>query len=104
MEEVMVFWDAQEIMNRTSKKVGTGAIEDHRFHSFFCAWIEIALMVWDMLGEGGLHPNKSCPKYLLWMLYVLKLYLREGPRCSAVGGLKGAINPKTMQKLVWLFL
>jgi hypothetical protein len=49
-------------------------------------------------------PEKSEPKHLLWMLYFLKVYPREGPRCSAVGELKGAVDPKKMQKWVWLFL
>ncbi len=57
-----------------------------------------------MLGEGGLRPKKSKPKHLLWVLYFLKVYPREPPGCSAVGGIKGAIDPKTMQKWVLLFL
>ncbi len=60
--------------------------------------------VWSMLVEGGLHPKNSKPKHLLWALYFLKVYSREGPLCSTVGGSKDAINPKTMQKWVWLFL
>ncbi len=60
-------------------------------------------MVWDVLGEGGLRPKKSKPKHLLWALYFLKVYPREGPGCSAVGGSKSAIDPKTMRKWVWLF-
>ncbi len=27
-----------------------------------------------MLGEGGLHPEKSKPTHLLWALYFLKVY------------------------------
>ena len=61
-------------------------------------------MLWDMLGESGLRPVKSRPKYLLWAVYFLKVYQREGPGCFAVGGSKGAIDPKTMRKWVWLFL
>ena len=61
-------------------------------------------MVGDMLGEGGLHPKKSKPKHLLWALYFMNVYPSEGPGCSAVGGSKGAIGPKTMQKWFWLFL
>jgi hypothetical protein len=57
-----------------------------------------------MLGEGGLHPEKSQPKYLLLALYFLKVYPREGPGCSGVGRSKGAVDPKTLQKWVWLFL
>jgi hypothetical protein len=65
---------------------------------------EIVLKVWSMLGEGGLRLKNSKPKHLLWALYFLKVYPREGPGCSAVGRSKGAIDPKTMQKWVWLFL
>ncbi len=98
------FWAAWEIMNRLNKKIGTAAMEDQQFRSFFGARNEIVLKLWDMLGEGGLHPKNSKPKHLLWALYFLKVYPREGPGCSAVGGSKGAINPKTMRKWVWIFL
>jgi hypothetical protein len=57
-----------------------------------------------MLVESHLLPEKSKPKHLLWTLYFLKVYPREGPKFSTVGGLKGAVNPNTMQKWVWLFL
>jgi len=57
-------------------------------------------MVWDMLVESHLLPKKSNPKHLLWMLYFLKVYPREAPGCSAVGGSKGAVDPKTMRKWV----
>jgi hypothetical protein len=79
-------------------------MEEHRFRSFFGARKEIFLKVWGMLGEGSLCPKNSKPKHLLWALYFLKVYPREGPGCSAVGGSKGAIDPKTMRKWVWLFL
>jgi hypothetical protein len=103
-EQDLFFQDTRDIMNRTSQKVGTADIKDRQFHSIFEARIEIALMVWDMLGEGSLHPDKSRPKHLLWTLYFLKVYPREGPGCSAVSGSKGAIDPETMRKWVWLFL
>jgi hypothetical protein len=98
------FWEAQVIMNQSNKKIGTAAMKECRFRSFFGAQKEIVLKVRGMLGEGGLRPKNSEPKHLLWALYFLKVYTREGPGCSAVGGSKGTINPKTMRKWVWLFL
>jgi hypothetical protein len=59
---IMEAWD---IMNQASRKIGTVAMEDRRFCSFFGAWKDIVEMVWDMLGEGGLHPKKSKPQHLL---------------------------------------
>ena len=60
---------AREIINWPGRRVGTAAMEDRRSRSFFGAQFEIVRMVWDMLGEGGLHPEKSKPKHLLWTLY-----------------------------------
>ena len=105
-EEAAFLCDARDIQNRTSRSVGTAAMEDRRFRSLFGARMEIVIMVWNMLGEGGLRPEKSQPKpkHLLWTLYFLKVYPREGPGCSSVGGSKGAVNPKALRKWVWLFL
>jgi hypothetical protein len=91
-------------MNRVRRKVGTAAREDQRFCELFGAPFAIVQMVWDMLEEVGLLPEKSEPKHLLWALYFLKCYPKEGPGCAIVGGSKVAIDPKTMRKWVWLFL
>ncbi len=61
-------------------------------------------MVWEMLKEGDMLPEKCKPKHLLWTLYFLKCYPKEGPSCAAVGGSEGAIDPKTMWKWVWIVL
>ena len=103
-EEAVFLRDARDIQNRTSRCVGTAAMEDRRFHGLFGVRIEILLKVWSMLLEDGLRPKKSKPKHLLWTLYFLKVYPREAPGCSAVGGSKGAIDPKTLRKWVWLFI
>ena len=95
---------ARDVMNRASRKVGSAAREDRRFREHFGAPFAIVRMVWDMLVEGGLLPEKGLPKHLLWTLYFLKCYPKESPGCAAVGGSRGAIDPKTMRKWVWLFL
>ena len=95
---------ARDIMNRVGRKVGSAALEDRRFREHFGAPFEIVRMVWDMMEEVHLLPEKCEPKHLLWTLYFLKCYPKEGPGCAAVGGSKGAIDPKTMRKWVWLLL
>jgi hypothetical protein len=67
-EEDLFFWDARYIQNRTSQSVRTAAIEDCCFRGLFGARINIVLKVWGMLGEGGLCPEKSKLKNLLWTL------------------------------------
>jgi hypothetical protein len=86
MDADVFFWAARVIMNRSNKNIGTAAMEDRQFRSFFYVRQDINEMVWDILGEGGLHPKKSKPKHLLWALYFMKVYPREDPRCSAVSG------------------
>ena len=103
-EEAMFLRDARDIQNRTSWCVGTAAMEDRRFRSNFGVGIAIVMKVWLMLWEDGLRPKKSKPKHLLWTLYFLNVFPREAPGCSTVGGSKGAIDPKTLQKWVWLFI
>jgi hypothetical protein len=56
-------------MNRSNKKIGTATMENCQFCSFFGARNEIVLKVWGMLEEGGLRPENSKPKHLLWALY-----------------------------------
>jgi hypothetical protein len=94
-EEAVFLRDAWDIQNRTSRCVGTAAMENRRFRGLFGARIEIVLKVWSMLLEDSLPPK---PKHLLWTLYFFKVYPREAPGCSAVGGSKGAIDPKTLRK------
>ena len=91
-------------MNRASPKVGSAAREDRRFREHFGVPFAIVRMVWDMLMEGSLLPEKGKPKHLLWMLNFLKCYPKESPGCAAVRWSRGAIDPKTMRKWVWLFL
>ncbi len=56
---------ARDIPNRTSRVVGTAAMEYRRFCKLFGASIGIVLHVWHAMEEGGLIPNKSKPKHLL---------------------------------------
>jgi hypothetical protein len=90
--------NARDIQNRTSRAVGTVAMEDRRFHELFGASVSIVLHVWSAMEEGGLLPKKSHPKHLLWTLYFLKVYPRETAGCSAIGGGGGAVDPKTLRK------
>ncbi len=86
--------DARDIQNRTSRAVGTAAMEDRRFRELFGASFGIIFHVWSAMEEGGLLPKKSRPKHLLWTLYFMKVYPREAAWCSAVGGGGEPSTPK----------
>ncbi len=65
----MFFHAAQNIMNRIGWKVGMAAREDHHFCDHFGTPFTIIGMVWGMLVDRNLLPEKSEPKHLLWTLY-----------------------------------
>ncbi len=75
-------------------------MEDRRFRKLFGTSVGIVLQVWHMMDDGGLLPEKTKPKHLLWTLYFMKVYPQEAPACSAVGGSGGAVDPKTLRKWV----
>jgi hypothetical protein len=57
----------------------------------------------DALGRWLVPQEEQAKASTLETLF-LKVYPREAPGCSAVDGLKGAVNPKTLWKWVWLFI
>ena len=57
-----------------------------------------------MLVQSELLPARSKIKHLLWTLYFLKAYPKEGLACAVIGGSGGAVDPKTFRKWVWLFI
>ena len=95
---------ARDIQNRSSKQVGTPEVEKRRFKEFFGTSLEVVEILWEKLYEGDFLPNKSQPKHLLWTCYFLKVYPKQETGCSAVGGISGAISPKTMKHWVWDFI
>jgi hypothetical protein len=66
--------------------------------------VRVVKILWDLLVRESLHPKKSRPEHLLWVLFFLKVNPKQGPGCSVVGASAGAVNPKTHRKWVWAFL
>ena len=95
---------ARDIQNRVSRVVGTDEMEDRHFREFFGTSISMVMMVWDLLVDHSLLPEKGLPKHLLWALYFLKVYPKQSPGCSVVGASAGAVDPKTFRKWVWAFI
>ena len=103
-EETFVVLDfiglARNIQNRSSKQMGTPEVEKRRFKEFFGTSLEVVEILWEMLYERDFLPDKSQPKHLLWTCYSLKVYPKQETGCSAVGGISGALSPKTMKHWV----
>ena len=95
---------ARDIQNRASHRVGAASTEKRHFREFFGAPIHVIEIGWELIKRDSLLPEGGRPKHLLWALHFLKVYPRQSPGCSAVGASAGAVDPKTHQKWVWLFI
>jgi len=102
LDEIMTV--ARDIQNRGSRRVGAKVVEDRLFKEYFGVSVAVVLAVWKLLEEHDLVPKNGEIKHLLWTLVFLKVYPKQGPVCSIVGGTKGAVDPKTFRKWVWKFI
>jgi hypothetical protein len=84
---------ARDIQNRGSRRVGAKVVEDRLFKEYFGVSATVVLVVWNLLDEHDLIPEKGEIKHLLWALVFLMIYPKQGPVCSLVGGTKGAVDP-----------
>ena len=94
----------RDIQNRSNHRVWAEVVENRLFKEHFGISVTVALIVWNLLVENDLVPEKGQMKHLLWTLLFLKVYPKQGPVCSIVGGSDGAIDPKTFRKWVWAFI
>lgn len=99
LDEIMTV--ARDIQNRSGRRIGSKVVEDRNFREHFGTSQEVVLILWNFLNEHDLLPEKCDIKHLLWALFFLKVYPKQGPACSVVGGSNGAVDPKTLRKWVW---
>ena len=94
----------RDIQNRASRGIGSDAAEARRFREFFGTTLRVVETLWSLLLREEIRPSGGRPWHLLWALYFLKVYPKEGPGCAVVGGGGGGIDPKTHRKWVWAFI
>ncbi len=95
---------ARDVQNRAYHRVGTASTEVWHFREFFGKSKLVVEKTWDLLKRDSLLPEGGHPKYLLWSLHFLKVYLKQSPGCSATGTSAGTVDPKTHCKWVWAFI
>jgi hypothetical protein len=88
-------------IQRKSPRIGAVSTEDRAFRKFFGTTAVVTSTLWRLLAANDKIPAESCIKHLLWMLHFLRAYLKQGATCSMVGGLEGAVDPKTLRKYSW---
>ena len=96
---------ARGLMNSRSGRDGCWSSREVRlFREFFGTSVRVVETVWEFINRDELRPTGGRPEHLLWALYFLKVYPKQGPGCSVVGASNGAVDPKTHQKWVWAFI
>lgn len=75
--------------------------DDRRFREFFGAGVVVVMALWNLLVESELLPDDGQINHLLWTLFFFKVYPKQNVACSAAGGTRGAIDPKTFRKYIW---
>jgi hypothetical protein len=91
---------ARDIQNQASHQVGLESTEARLFRKFFGTSMRVVEILWQLVVCDKLRPRGGHPEHLLWMLYFLKVYPKQGLGCLVVGASAGAINPKTHRKWV----
>jgi hypothetical protein len=78
--------------------------EARLFHEFFGMSMRVLKILWKLVVCNKLQPRGGRPEHLLWMLYLMKVYPKQGPGCLVIGASAGAVGPKTHRKWVWAFI
>ncbi len=87
------------------KGFGSGSTEARLLREFFGTSVRVVELLWKLIVQGNHLPNNGYPKHLMWCIYFLKVYPKQGPGCAATGGSeRGAVDPRIHQKWVWKFI
>ncbi len=95
---------AQNIKNRASCCIGSELKEAWLFCEFFRMRVRVVEILWELIVLDKLRLRGGCPEHLLWALYFMKVYPKQGPGCSVVGTSAGAVNLKTHRKWDWAYI
>jgi hypothetical protein len=95
---------ARDIQNRNNSAAISAATQARQFKEFFGTSLFVIEILWEMLYERDLLPDNGEPRHLLWTLFFMKTYPKQGHGCSVVGASSGAVDPKTMKKWVWEYI
>ncbi len=66
--------------------------------------VRVIEILWELVVWDKLRPRGGRPEHLLWALYFMKVYPKQGPGCSVVGTSAGADDPETHRKWVWAYV
>jgi hypothetical protein len=94
----------KDIEDKSGRSIGSASSEEQAFHEFFSTTAVVATKLWDHLLQHDMIPGNETTQHLMWILYFMRAYPKEGVTCSVVGGSGGSINPKTLCNYIWPFI
>jgi hypothetical protein len=94
----------KDIQNRSGQSIGLLLTEDQAFREFFCTTAVVVPKLWSFLLQQDMIPEEGTANHIMLVHFFMRAYPKEGVTCLTVGGLGGAIDPKTLQKCIWLFI
>jgi len=89
------------IWSKDPTKANASSTEDRKFREFFGCGNEVACLVWKLLAQNDLVPNKGTMEHFMWTLLFMNLYAKDNTLASLADGKP---DPKTFQKWVWQFI
>jgi hypothetical protein len=66
--------------------------------------MRVVKILWELVVRDKLRPREGRLEHLLWALYFMNVYPKQGPGCLVVGASAAAVNPKTHCKWVWAYI
>ncbi len=79
-EELLDFADiARDIQNRASCRVRSESTKAWLFRKFFGMSVRVVEILWELVVCDKLQPGGGHPEHLLWMLFFMKVYPKQGP-------------------------
>ena len=94
----------KDIQNKSGRGIGSLLTEERTFREFFGTTKVVVAKLWDLLSQWQMIPEDGTTNHIMWALFFMRAYPKEAGTCSTVGGLGGAIDPKTLRKYIWPFI
>ena len=93
----------KNIQNKSGRS-GAPLTEVRAFREFFGTTAVVVAKLWSLLLQRDMIPEQGRTNHLMWALFFMRAYPKEGVTCATVGGSGGAIDPKTLRKYIWPFI
>ena len=90
--------------NKSGRSNGSSLMEQRTFREFFGTTAVIVSKLWSFLSQRDMIPEEGTTNHIMWVLFFMRAYPKEGVTCATIGGSGSAVDPKTLQKYIWPFI